>query len=278
MTAPAGRDLPTAVVTGAARGIGERVAAELLARGYGVVLTDVSDDVAATAARLGPHALAHVLDVTDTAAVGALVADLEAAGRPPAVWVNNAGIMPTGAFLDQAPATDDRVLDVDLRAVVHATRAVLPGMLARGRGSIVQVASATGVKPMAGLAVYSGAKAAVIGFTEALRRELRGSGVHVGVVLPYLAATPMGAGITAQRGFRPVTAEQVAHAVVRAIERRRVETYVPASLGPQARLFRELPLAVRDLLDDVLDSDRIGLGGDPARRRAYLAEVRHDPR
>ncbi len=248
--------LPTAVVTGAARGIGRAVAAELLARGHRVVLTDVSPDVAATAAALGPHAVGHRLDVTDAGAVGDLVAGL----GPIDVWVNNAGIMPTGAFLAQAAAVDDRVIDVDLRAVVHATRAVLPGMLARGSGSIVQVASATGVKAMAGLAVYSGAKAAVIGFTEGVRREIRGSGVHLAVVLPYLAATPMGAGIEPQRGFRPVTAEEVALAVVRAVERRRFEVYVPRSLGPQARLFRNLPLGVRDLVDDALASDRIGLG------------------
>ncbi|WP_168202752.1 SDR family NAD(P)-dependent oxidoreductase [Georgenia wutianyii] len=264
---------PVAVVTGGARGIGRAIAAELLARGLRVVLADL-DGAEATARELG--AVGRHLDVTDRRAVEALVADVEESLGPIAVWVNNAGVMPTGAFLDQQPDVDDLVLDVDYRAVVHATRAVVPRMVRRGRGAVVQVASATGAKPMAGLAVYSGTKAAVVAFSEALRRELRGTGVDVLVVLPYLAATPMGAGIRSQRGFRPVTAEEVAVTTVRALERRRAEVYVPRWLGPAAHLFRELPLAVRGVLDDALASDRIGLGGDPDQRRRYLRQVRRN--
>lgn len=269
------RRRPVAVVTGGARGIGRAIGAELLARGLRVVLADLDGTGAAQAAtELGPHAVGRALDVADRDAVVALVADVEAHLGPIAVWVNNAGVMPTGRFAEQGPEITDLVIDVDYRAVVAATRTVLTPMLARRRGVVVQIASATATKPMAGLAVYSGAKAAVVAFADGLRRELRGTGVDVVVVLPYLAATPLGAGIQPQRGFRTVTAAEVALATVRAVERRRPEVYVPRWLGPAARVFRDLPRPVRNVLDDALDSDRIGLGGEPEVRAAYLRGVR----
>lgn len=272
-TGPPRTARPVAVVTGGARGIGRAIAAELLARGLRVVVADL-EGAEPTAHELGPHAVGRRLDVTDPDAVGRLVEEVEAGLGPLAVWVNNAGVMPTGPLLEQGGEVADLVIDVDYRAVVHATRAVLPVMLARGRGVIAQVASATGPKPMAGLAVYSGAKAGVVAFAEAVRRELRGTGVDVVTVLPYLAATPLGAGIRPQRGFRAVTAQEVAVETVRAIERGRAEVYVPRWLGPAIRFFRELPPVVRNLLDDALDSDRIGLGGDPGVRADYLGELR----
>ena len=268
---------PVAVVTGGARGIGRAIAAELLARGLRVVVADL-DGAVATAHELGPHAVGRRLDVTDSAAVEALVDGVERELGPLVVWVNNAGVMPTGAFLDEDPAVAELVIDVDYRAVVDATRIVLPRMVQRGRGVVVQVASATATKPMAGLAVYSGAKAAVHAFSEGLRRELRGTGVDVVVVLPYLAATALGAGIRSQRGFRAVTAEEVALETVRAIERGAPEVYVPRWLGPAARFFRELPLPVRNAVDDLIASDRIGLGGDPGMRADYLRQVRASAR
>ena len=265
MTAPVARGglHPVAVVTGAGSGIGRAIAAALVGRGCRVVVADLDLDAARrTVADLGEHTVAHRVDVRDTAAVAALLDTVERDLGPVDIWVNNAGVMPTGRFAEQDDATLDLVVDVDYRAVVHATRLVLPRMLARGRGSVVHVASATGRKAMAGLAVYSGAKAGVIGFTSAVRREVRGSGVHVGVVLPYLAATPMGAGIRPQRGFRAVTAEQVAAEVVRLVDRRAFVAWVPRRLGALSRVFESLPLPVQDRVDDWLLSDRIGLG-DP---------------
>ena len=263
-----------AVVTGAARGIGREIARDLLARGYRVVIGDL--DLAATeatATELGEGASAVRLDVTDHDMLAAVVDRVETTVGPIDVWVNNAGIMPTGRFRDQDGALVSRIIDVDLVGLVDATGLVLPAMLARGRGTIVNISSATGVKPLAGLAVYSGTKAAVVGFSDALRRELRGTGVRVRVVLPNLVATAMGAGITPPRGFGAVTPQSVSRATMRAVDGRRFAWFVPGYLGALLRVARLLPTGLQDRLDDALGTDRIGLGGDPDARAKYLDDL-----
>jgi short-subunit dehydrogenase len=271
MTMPA---RPVAVVTGGARGIGRQIAGDLLAAGYRVVIGDL--DLRATehtALELGEHASAVRLDVTNAELLRTVVQKVESDIGPIEVWVNNAGIMPTGTFLSQSPELLDTVIAVDFRAVVDATTVVLPLLAHRGHGTIVNIASATGVKPLAGLAVYSGTKAAIVSYSDALRRELRGTRVHICVVLPNLVSTAMGAGITAPRGFGAVTIHQVSRATLRAIHRGTFATFVPARLGPALRLTRLLPLGIQDWLDDRIGTDRIGLGGDPAARTAYLVDV-----
>jgi len=268
---------PVAVVTGGARGIGRAVATLLIARGYRVVLGDLDLAVTqATAEELGPQASAMRLDITDFALVESVVATVEQTVGPIAVWINNAGIMPTGRFTEQGPALAGKVVDVDYRALVTVTGVVVARMLERRSGTVVNMASATALKPLAGLAVYSGTKAAVLAFSDSLRRELRGTGVRIRVVLPNLVATDLGAGITAPRGFRALTADDVAESTVRAIGSRRFAVAVPGWLGPVLRVSRLLPLGLQDWVDDRVDSDRIGLGGDPATREAYLRRVREE--
>ena len=263
-----------AVVTGAARGIGRAIAADLVARGYRVVIGDL--DLAATTAtarELGTGVIAVRLDVTDAALMAESVAEIERSVGPIAVWVNNAGIMPTGPFVSHSRELIDAVISVDFQSLVETTALVFPGMLRRKSGNILNVASATAVKPLAGLAVYSATKAAVVAFSDALRRELRGSGVTVGVILPNLVSTAMGAGITAPRGFGAVTAPQVARAAMRALERGTFATVVPRHLGPMLRVSRLLPVSVQDWMDDRIGTDRIGLGGDATARETYLTGV-----
>lgn len=265
---------PVAVVTGAGRGIGARVAADLHAAGLVVVLADRDGAAAAASAdALGEDGHPWLLDVTDGASVRAAVATIEEHLGPITVWVNNAGIMPTEPFVGQDAVVADRVLATNLGGMLACTRAVLPRMVARGRGVVVNVGSATATKPLAGLAVYSASKGAVLAFTRALRRELRGSGVHVGVVLPYLADTAMGAGITAQRGFRAVTPAEVSAQVMRVVRRRDVVRYVPPALRWGVALMDALPQAWQDRVDDVIGTDRIGLGGEARARASYRADA-----
>lgn len=261
-----------AVVTGSARGIGAQVARDLTAAGYTVIVSD-RDGAAAevTATEIGAHG--YALDVTNAASVAAFVERVEREHGPIAVWVNNAGIMPTGPFLQQEPAEAEAILAVNLGGVLTCTRAVLPGMVERGRGTIVQIASATATKPIAGLAVYSGSKGAVLSFSRALRRELRGTGVHVAAVLPYLADTALGASLPAQRFFRQVTPAEVSSGVLRAIRHRRGIQYVPGILRWGPWFLDALPQGLADRIDDLLKTDGIGLGGDPAVRGAYRREA-----
>jgi len=266
--------MPIAVITGGARGIGQQLAVDLVARGYRVVIADLDDTVTdATATSLGPAASAVHLDVTDRENITAVIEHVETTIGPVDLWINNAGIMPTGAFAAQSIDVARAIVDVDYTSVIEATGAILPRMLERGSGTIVNMASATGIKPLAGVAAYSGAKAAVIAFSSALRRELRGSGVRIIVVMPNLVRTALGAGISPPALTGSLSAAEVSRAVLRALDRGTFAVVVPRRLAPLLHLSALLPVRLSDWIDDRVGSDRIGLGGDPATRAAYLAEV-----
>lgn len=266
---------PIAVITGGARGIGRQLATDLLARGYRVVIGDLDQAATdATAAELGAGASAVRLDVTDRKNLAAVVAHVEATVGPIALWINNAGIMPTGPFRDQKMDVARAIIDINYAGVVEGTAAVLPGMLERHAGTIVNLASATGIKPLAGVAVYSGTKAAVIAFTQSLRRELRGTGVRLIVVSPNLVRTALGAGITPPRLTGVITAPMVSAAIMAALDHpRRFSIVVPRRLAPVLRLSNSLPIRLRDWVDDRAGSDEVGLGGDPTVREQYLSGV-----
>lgn len=265
---------PIAVVTGGARGIGRQLAHDLLARGYRVVIGDL--DLAATdatARELGDGATAVRLDVTDPTVVAAVIDQVEREIGPIDLWINNAGIMPTEPFASQRPEVAQRIIAINYASVVSATGLILPRMLARNSGTIVNMASATGIKPLAGVAVYSGTKAAVIAFSDALRRELRTTGVRITVVNPNLVRTAMGAGITPPGLTGSVSAADVSNAVMKALDKKRFWVVVPRRLGPLLRFSKALPVSWQDWIDDRAGSDQIGLGGDPTARAAYAKDV-----
>ena len=265
---------PLAVITGGARGIGRQLAHDLLARGYRVVIGDLDLAVTqATAAELGSGATAVRLDVTDATGIAAVIDSVETEHGPIDVWINNAGIMPTEPFATQKPEVAQRIIAINYASVVSATGLILPRMLARNSGTIVNMASATGIKPLAGVAVYSGTKAAVIAFSDALRRELRKTGVRITVVNPNLVTTAMGAGITPPALTGSVTAPDVSAAAMRALDRKRFWVVVPKRLGPLLRFSKLLPVSWQDWIDDRAGSDSIGLGGDPATRAAYAKDA-----
>jgi hypothetical protein len=259
------------LITGAARGIGRATADALLARGAHVALGDLRAPAVAPG---GPgRALGLELDVTDEASFAAFVAEAERVLGPPAVLVNNAGIMPVGPFLDEAPATTRRQVDVNLHGVITGTRLVLPGMLARGDGHVVNLGSAASLIGLAGEAVYCATKHAVLGFSEAVRAEVRSRGVQVTVVMPNLAGTDLGAGMSPARGSKLLRPEEVATAIVAAIERPRFEVPVPAPIGRQLKARRLLPVAARDAIGRALRIDDVGTQIRTAERAAYQAEL-----
>jgi 2-hydroxycyclohexanecarboxyl-CoA dehydrogenase len=179
-----------AFVTGAASGIGAATAERLAAGGSHVVVADIDGDGAAkVAADVG--GTATTVDVADVAAVRAAIDDTERTIGPIDVLVNNAGADRFAFFVDTDEPTWDHVLAVNLKSVLACTHAVLPGMQARRRGVIVNVASEAGrVGTLAG-ATYSAAKAGVIGFTKAIAREGARYGIRCNAVAPGPTETPL---------------------------------------------------------------------------------------
>lgn len=176
----------SAVVTGGAQGLGRAIAERLVASGARVEIWDIQDNAADAAAQVG--ATARVLDLTDDAAVAEAA---EAAGDVD-ILVNNAGITGGNAPTWQLdPAVWRQVLEVNLTAPFVICRAFVPGMVARGYGRIVNIASVAGKEGNPNAAHYSASKAGVISLTKSLGKELAETGVLVNCVTPAAARTPI---------------------------------------------------------------------------------------
>lgn len=170
----------TALVTGGASGIGAATCRRLAAEGARVIVADVNADAARDVAG-EIDGEARELDVTTP---GEIEGEID-------ILVNNAGTDRFGFFTKTEPADWDVVLGVNLRGVLAVTHAVLPGMQERGRGRIVNVASEAGRVGSQGSAVYSAAKAGVIGFTKAIARESARYGITCNAVAPGPIETPL---------------------------------------------------------------------------------------
>ena len=180
-----------ALVTGGASGIGKAAVLALAARGARVGVCDLNAAGAeAVAAEIGSSALAVPMDVTDTASVRAGVTSVVESLGAPDVLVNVAGWDRIMRFLETDDAFWDRVIAINFRGILATCHAVLPYMVERGSGAVVNVASEAGRSGSSGEAVYSGAKGAVIAFSKALAREVARKGVRVNVVAPGLTDTP----------------------------------------------------------------------------------------
>lgn len=177
---------PTALVTGASRGIGRAVARRLAATHDIVGAARSAAELASLVAEVeaaGGHCEALPLDVADPVAVARALGEF-AAGRRADVLVNNAGIGVLKPILDLTPEEWHRMIDVNVNALYHVTRAVLPGMVARGHGHVVIVGSIAGRSAFVGGAAYAATKHFVGGFAESLMLEVRDAGVKVSVVSP----------------------------------------------------------------------------------------------
>ncbi|HEX2311029.1 MAG TPA: SDR family oxidoreductase [Vicinamibacterales bacterium] len=258
-------------ITGGARGIGAATAERLRREGANVTLGDL--DVAAveaTAARLG--AVGRALDVTSRESFTAFLDAAEAAQGPVDVLINNAGIMPIGPFLDEPDDVARRQFDINVHGVILGMKIVLPRMLARGSGHIVNLASAAGrFASLPGEATYVATKHAVVGLSEAVRCELEGTGVGVTTVLPNLANTRLGSGMDAARGMNKLEPGDIADAIIKGLHRRRAEVYVPTSLRPLSVLDLALPRRLRRLVHRAFHSDEVAQDFDRAGRADYQA-------
>lgn len=217
-------------ITGAGRGIGLAIARRLAAAGARISIGDIDAALAQQAAQ-SVGGFGGALDVRDRGSFADWLAATEQALGPVEVIINNAGIMPAGAFLDESDALSDTQIDINLRGVIHGCKLAMPGMVTRGRGHVVNVASMAGRLAVPGLAVYCATKFAVVGFTETLREEYRDSGVAFTTVMPAKVTTELAAGTdSAARGVPTVTPEDVAEAVYDAITNQLPEVTLPRYL------------------------------------------------
>jgi NAD(P)-dependent dehydrogenase (short-subunit alcohol dehydrogenase family) len=198
-----GQDAPVAVVTGAAQGIGRRVAEELAGRGYALALADLREpeETSASVRARGAQALAVVGDVSADAHVSALTeAVLDRFGRVD-VLVNNAGISLLAPAEQTTAEQWRRVLEVNLTAPFLLCRALGAHMLAAGSGSIVNIASIAGLQGVADRAAYNAGKHGLVGLTRTLAAEWGGRGVRVNAVCPGWVKTEMDAADQASGGY-----------------------------------------------------------------------------
>jgi 2-hydroxycyclohexanecarboxyl-CoA dehydrogenase len=232
-----------ALVTGAAQGIGRAIAAALAEDGRRVVVADLQADAAEqTAADLG--GIAVTLDVTDSASVTAAVERVSVELGPVEILVNNAGWDELKPFLDTDEEFWDRVIDVNLKGCLRTTHALLPGMIERGFGRIVNIGSDAGRVGSSLESVYSGAKGGVIAFTKTVAREAARSGVTANVVCPGPTRTPLLEGMAEQGGEKLVTSLERAVPMRRLGEPQDVAAAVAFLAGEQAGYITGQTLSV----------------------------------
>lgn len=203
MTLPSPGPDRTAVVTGASSGIGAEIARALAARGHHVSLVARSaDKLQALAAELG-QADVLAADLSDRPTRAALPERIAALGRVPDILVNNAGLSTLGPVSSADPEAEMNMVEVDVMAVVDLCARILPGMVERGRGAVLNVASTAAFQPLPGQAGYGAGKAFVLSYTQSLAGELRGSGVTATTLCPG----PVDTGFGERAGFTKAEAE-----------------------------------------------------------------------
>ncbi|HSK49056.1 MAG TPA: SDR family oxidoreductase [Solirubrobacterales bacterium] len=256
-------------ITGGARGIGEATAEALVRKGCRVAIGDLDTELAErTATGLGGGTVALPLDVTDRASFERFLDETERQLGPVDVVINNAGIMPVTPFIEESPESVRRQIDINLHGVITGTQLAIKRLQPRGRGAIVNIASQAGKAGIPGIATYSGTKHAVVGLSEAVRQELRGTGVEVVCVMPTVVNTELTSGV-GQKWVKPVEAEDVANEIVDALEVPRFDVFVPRANGVLYKVLTLLPRGAREAIGRLMKVDKLMLEVDHGARRAY---------
>ncbi|HKB50719.1 MAG TPA: SDR family oxidoreductase [Solirubrobacterales bacterium] len=262
-------------ITGGARGIGKATATALVRKGCRVAIGDLDLELAErTAAELGGGTIALSLDVTSRASFGVFLDEAERQLGPIDVVVNNAGIMPVTPFAEESADSIRRQLDINVFGVITGMQLAIERMRPRGAGHIVNLASQAGKGGFPGIATYSGTKHAVVGISEAVRAELRDTGIEIACVMPTVVNTELTSGV-GQRMIKPVEAEDVANEIVDALEVPRFDVWVPRANGALFKLVALLPRGAREALGRFMKVDKLMTEVDHGARRAYEERAAH---
>jgi NADP-dependent 3-hydroxy acid dehydrogenase YdfG len=257
-------------ITGGARGIGRCTAQALIRRGARVAIGDIHADLAEkTATELGGNAVAFELDVTDRDSFSRFLDEAENELGPIDVIINNAGIMPIGPFVEETDETARTMIDINLHGVIFGTKLALERMLPRGSGHIVNIASQAGKAGLPGGATYCATKHAVVGLSEAVRLENIDKGIEVSCVMPAVVNTELGSGLTDTRGVKKLEPEEVAEAIVEAIETNRFDVWVPRSTAGISAILSLVPRSGREAIARLLKADKVLAEADEQERAAY---------
>ncbi|EKF25446.1 short chain dehydrogenase family protein [Mycolicibacterium hassiacum DSM 44199] len=268
----------TVAITGAARGIGFATAKALLARGARVVIGDrdvaLQESAVAQLGNLGPVS-GYPLDVTDRDSFATFLdkARTDGGGHID-VLINNAGVMPIGPFLEQDEQAIRSSIEVNLYGVLTGCQLVLPDMIARRSGHIINISSLSGLIPVPGQVIYNAAKFGVVGLSVALADEVAPHGVEVSVVMPPFTKTELISGTRTGGAIQPVEPEDIAGAVVRTLDKPKTHVSVPAALRFTAQAAQLLGPRGRRWLNRRLGLDRVFLEFDRTARQSYEQRAR----
>jgi 2-hydroxycyclohexanecarboxyl-CoA dehydrogenase len=224
-----------ALVTGGAQGIGQGIAITLGEQGFRVAVADlnlgVAEETAKEISAAGGEAIAVKIDVTSRDSVQAAVADVESALGPIEIVVNNAGWDDFMPFVKTDEEFWDKILDINFKGALRVIHTVVPGMIERGFGRVINIGSDAGRVGSSLEAVYSGAKGGIIAFTKTLAREVATKGVTANTVCPGPTDTP------ALRKFAEGSgdAEKVIGGMTRAVPMKRLGA--PSDIGPAVAFF-----------------------------------------
>jgi short-subunit dehydrogenase len=177
--------------------------------------------------------------------------------------------MPIGQFVSETDVTAARMVDINLHGVIFGSKLALERFLPRGRGHLVNIASVAGKGGFPGGATYCATKHAVVGLSEAIRAEVRQTDIDVSIVMPVVVNTELGSGLQKSRGVKVVEPEDVADAIVDALQTGRVDVYVPRVMQGLFRLMNVVPRRTADFVTKVLKGDQVLVNPDHLLRGAY---------
>jgi short-subunit dehydrogenase len=210
------------------------------------------------------------LDVTDRESFTEFLDTVEHELGPLDVLVNNAGVIAVSKGVDEDDAVTRRLLDVNVFGVILGTKLAAQRMLPRHRGHVVNIASLGGVLPSEGIATYCATKHAVLGYTDTVRLENRGSGVQFSSIMPTLTNTEMVSGVGHAKGFKNAEPQDVARAVVGVIAKPEPRVAVPRVMGFTLSAQRLMPRGLAEAMGRALGTGRVFTSDvDAGQREAY---------